>query len=255
MNFVTLISDFGVTDYYVALLKAAIYSQNDDLTVVDITHHIQRHDIMEASFYLSSVYNHFPIGTVHVACVNTFYAGDSELIMFHHAGYSFIGPNNGLFSLVFPNLSETDVYKIDEPLDVSSQYDLVGFIVQQLLKKTPLSDIGPPVEYFDQKITLQPVITSSQIRATIVHVDQFGNVIVNLDKRTFEKVKLDREYAIYYKSNDPITRISLGYNEAQIGDVCAFFNTIGMLEIAVNMGNAHELLNLNRNETIQINFF
>lgn len=255
MNFVTLTSDFGITDYYVALLKAAIYSQNNEVTVVDITHQIQRHDIMEASFYLSSVYDHFPVGTIHVACVNTFYSGDSELIMFHHNGYSFIGPNNGLFSLVFPDLSADDVYKIDESIDVNSQYDLVGFVVQQIFKQVPLSEIGPQVPFLDQKITLQPVITSSQIRATIVHVDQFGNVIVNLDKKTFDKVRLDRDYAIYYKSNDPITRLSAGYNEAQIGDVCAFFNTIGMLEIAVNMGNAHELLNLNRNETIQINFY
>lgn len=255
MSLVTLLSDYGTSDYYVALLKAALYSHNDDLTIVDVSHDIARHDIMEASFYMNSIYNKFPVGTIHVVSVNSFYSEQSELIVFEREGYYFVGPNNGLFSLVFPDLSEDQVYSAEESIDVDTQYELLGYTVRRVLAGGPLGNIGPLVDTLDKKITLQPVITSEQIRATIVHIDQFGNVIVNINKVSFEKIRNGREYAIYYKSKDPIVALSQGYNQSQIGDVCAFFNTIGMLEIAINMGNAHELLNLNKNETIQINFY
>ncbi len=254
MGLVTLISDFGDKDYYVALLKAAILRHDSSSMMVDVTHSIHRHDIMEASFFCQGVYSRFPLGTIHLVAVNSFYSVDSELIFFEREGHYFVGPNNGVFPLVFPDLDYSQVYKLQSNLDVDNQYELLGMLVSQLAVGQPFDEIGLPVGHLEQKISLLPVITSQQIRATIVHIDQFGNVIVNLDHDTFQKIRQGRDYAIYYKSKDPITSISYGYSDTPIGDVCAFFNTIGFLEIAVNMGNAHELLNLNKNETIQINF-
>ncbi len=254
MGLITLISDFGAKDYYVALLKAAIFKQYSEAAVVDITHDITRHDIMEAAFYLQSTFDHFPESTIHVVCVNSFYSPKSELIMIKYKGHYFIGPNNGLFSLVFTELSADHIWQISDNLNTQNQYEIVGAAITIIASNRYEELFVQPIGNFDRKISLQPVITSQQIRATIVHIDQFGNVIVNLDQRTFEQVRANRPYAIYYKSNDPITRLSSSYSDSMIGDVCAFFNTINLLEIAINMGNAHELLNLNKNETIQINF-
>ena len=255
MGLVTLITDFGEKDYYVALLKAALYSHLLDVKIVDVTHGIQRHDIMEAAFFLTGVYDKFPAKTIHIVAVNSFYADQSELIFFERNNQFFIGPNNGIFSLVFPELNINEVYRVPSYVDVDNQYELVGLLTHQIDDELSPDKIGLRVSQLEQKITLQPVITSHQIRATIVHIDQFGNVIVNLDSQTFQKIKGERDFAIYYKSSDPINHLSFGYGDSAIGDVCAFFNTIGLLEIAINMGNAHELLNLNKNETIQINFF
>ena len=254
MGLITLISDFGAKDYYVALLKAAIFKQYSGASVVDITHDITRHDIMEAAFYLQSTFDHFPESTIHVVCVNSFYSPKSELIMIKYKGHYFIGPNNGLFSLVFTELSADHIWQISDNLNTQNQYEIVGAAITIIASNRYEELFVQPIGNFDRKISLQPVITSQQIRATIVHIDQFGNVIVNLDQRTFEQVRANRPYAIYYKSNDPITSLSSSYSDSMIGDVCAFFNTINLLEIAINMGNAHELLNLNKNETIQINF-
>ncbi len=255
MSLVTLITDFGYKDYYTALLKAALYTYQPELTIVDISHDITRHDIMEASFFLKCTYNNFPKGSIHVVLVNSFYDDHSEVVVFEHNGHKFIGPNNGLFSLVFPELNKEEVHKLNGEVDTSNQYELIGAAVKDLAKNAPLNDFAIHAAHFDQKIALQPVVTSSQIRATIVHVDQFGNVIVNINRSTFEQIRKGRPFAIYYKSNEPIERLAESYSDCPIGDVCAFFNTVEFLEIAVNMGNAHELLNLNKNETIQINFF
>ena len=120
MSLITLLSDFGDTDYYVALLKASLFSQNDQISLVDVCHTIQAHDIMQASFFLNGIYKKFPIGTIHIALVNSFYSEHSELVVFEKEGYTFIGPNNGLFSLVFPLLDASTVYSVEESIEVDT---------------------------------------------------------------------------------------------------------------------------------------
>ena len=119
----------------------------------------------------------------------------------------------------------------------------------------PISEIGPVVANFSRKLVIQPVITSNQIRATIIHIDHFENAVVNLRKDMFERVRNERNFALYYKQNDPITFLSKDYGDVAIGDALAFFNSAGYLEIAINMDKASSMLNLFKNEMIQINFY
>jgi len=253
MDTITLTTDFGTSDYYAAMLKGEILQYASHCKIIDITHNISRHDIMEAAFFIRGLYHRFPKQTLHLVAVNTFYAASNELILFEHQGFYFLGPNNGIFSLVIPDL---DLRKIRE-VPITSREDIyhsLAKVVAQIYKGTLLNEIGLPISNFERRLALQAVINEDHVRATIVHVDTFGNVVVNLDKQTFERVRSGRRYSIYYKSDDPITKLSHRYNEVPIGEVCAFFNDIDMLEIAINMGNAHELLSLNKNETIQIDF-
>ena len=254
MSIVTLITDFGSKDYYVALLKGHILSAAPKVKLVDITHEITPHDIMEGAFFLKATYNRFPKGTIHLVGVNTYYEPNSRIIVFKHEDYYFIGPNNGLFSLVLNEIDAEEVYVLADQ-DITDLNDILANAVQGIVAGSPLKLLGQPVDQFERKLSLQPVVNNDQIRATIIHVDHFGNVIVNLSKPTFERIRKGRTFMIFYKSDEPIVRLSRRYNDVQIGDVCAFFNSVDMLEIAIHMGNAHELLNLNKNETIQIDFF
>ncbi len=254
MSIITLTTDFGSKDYYVALLKGHILRAFPKVTIIDITHDISAHDIMEGAFFLKSTYNSFPKGTIHFVGVNTFYDSANRLLVFNHDDFTFIGPNNGLFSLVLTDLVEERIIEIADQ-DLLDIYDVVENVMQGLSAGSPISKLGRPVERFETKINLQPVISPNQIRATIMYVDHFGNVIVNLSKNVFEEVRQNRNFAIYYKSDDPVLKLSNRYNNVMIGDVCAFFNSIDLLEIAIRMGNASELLGLNKTETIQIDFF
>lgn len=254
MSIITLITDFGSKDYYVALLKGHLLQAAPKATLVDITHDITALDIMEAAFFLKSTYQRFPSGTIHVVGVNTYYDANSELILIPHEGNYFIGPNNGIFSLALNDVDPSTIISMADQ-DMLDIYDIIQNAVQGLTVNSPLHLLGQPVENFQRKLSLQPVVNHDQIRATIIHVDHFGNVIVNLSKETFERIKKNRNFALYYKSDEPIVSLCKKYNDVQIGDVCAFFNSINMLEIAVHTGNAHELLSLNKNETIQIDFF
>ena len=107
---------------------------------------------------------------------------------------------------------------------------------------------------FNEKVNLKPFWTLNQIRGTIIFIDSFENVVVNITYTEFEKARNNRNFLLFYKQKEPISLISADYFDVGIGEVLVKFNTEGYLEIAINMGKAASYLNLKVNETIQINF-
>lgn len=256
MNIVTLTTDYGQDDYYVALLKGAISSRVKEAQYIDISHNIKAYDIVQGAFYLQNVIAKFPEKSIHIASVQSYASYQDAIIVFELDGQYFIGPNNGLFSLVFPNQNDLQVYQVTVDRKVYPFVeDVYAHAVASICHGLPLSDIGTLTDDFIIKIGIQPVKTSSQIRATIIHIDRFGNVIINLKKETFDNIRKGRRFKLYYKSKDPITHISKHYGTVSIGEVLCFFNSSAYLEIAINMGNAHELLSLRKHETVQIDFY
>jgi S-adenosylmethionine hydrolase len=256
MQIVSLTTDFGVKDYYVAKLKGQLLQQKRDLQIIDVSHHIAPYDIIEAAFFIKNIYRQFPKGSIHIVAVNNVYRKKSEYLVFEREEQFFIGPNNGVFSLLFEELTAGDVYLINDlPPQTLFYEELYARATGYVSAGLPLDEIGNHPEEFVQRLELKPVITQSQIRATIIYVDHYENVIVNLKKEEFDKIRNDRSFEIYYKQHDPINYLSRHYGDVAIGDPLAFFNSSGYLEIAINMGKACSSFNLHRNENIQINFY
>ena len=256
MQIVSLTTDYGRKDYYVAELKASILTNKNDFTIIDISHEIDKYDIVQASFYLENAIKSFPKGSIHIVAVNCNYSRKSEYICFEKGEHFFIGPNNGIFSLMFDDLDESMVYTIAKPdgnhVNVNTIFShATAYIGHDL----PLNEIGEKVKNFNKKLVIQPVVTANQIRATAIHIDHFENVVVNLREELFEKVRNNRRFALFYQPNDPITFLSKDYGDVAVGDALAFFNSSGYLEIALNMDKASSMLNLNKGEMIQINFY
>lgn len=254
MQLVTLTTDFGTKDYYVAQLKAGILGVNHQVSFIDVSHQIDTYDIMQAAFFVKNICNYSPKNTIHVCLVNNYYSQKYKLLIAKHEGQYYIAPNNGLLSLVFQDLSV--IYEIEE--DKSPQKSLQGMVshaIGCISNGLPIDELGSACRNFVSKLELRPVITSTQIRATIIHIDHFDNVIVNLQKSEFQKVRAGRSFAIYYKQNDPIDEIRTHFGEVSPGEVICYFNDAGYLTIGINMGKASSYLNLHKNETIQINFF
>lgn len=253
MQIVSLTTDFGIADYFVADLKASILSQYGLVQFVDISHQIASHDIMQAAYYLKNVNDSFPTGTIHIVAVYNYYEHKSKFVAFKHNGQYYLGPNNGIFSLVFDDIDSSKIFEIDFGDNVSLT-QIYSHSVALISNKIPLNEIGPVVDHFHVKLPISPVITPSQIRATILHIDHYNNAVINITKNQFEKIRNDRRFEIYYKQTDPITTISKHYAEVAVGDVLALFDSTGYLVIAINMNRASDQLNLVKNETIQINF-
>jgi len=255
MQIVTIISDFGTKDHYAALLKGAILSHNSDVQIIDITHDVDTHDIRQASYYLNAVCKKFPKGTIHLVAVNNYYDTEYEIIVFEYKDMYYIGPNNGVFSLSFDSVDEDQVYKITLDEDDNNMFDLIAHGVSLMSQDMSITEVGPPLNRFEKKLDVQPVTSADEIRATIIHIDKFENVIINVHREFFEHFRKGRNFEIFFKFYDPITKISHNYSEAAVGEVVCLFNSANYLEIAINMGMAASQLHLMKDETIQIKFY
>ena len=256
MPIVTLTSDFGLQDFYVGLIKAAILSEDAQLNIVDISHNVNVYDIVQGAFILKNCFAEFPVGTVHIVSINNYGTKKPCFLAIRYAGHYFIGPDNGIFSLLFDKIGEGDVYELDYE-------EQGGFPIKHIFAKAvrhitggmPFNEIGFPVDEIEERISFQPVVSATQIRGAIVHIDNYENVISNISKSSFEQVRNGRNFSVFFKRNDPIKQISKYYNEVAVGEPLCFFNASGYLEIAINMGKAASLLGLDVEDTIQVDFY
>ena len=254
MQIVSLITDFGIKDYYGALLKATILNVSENVQFVDVTHQIDTHDIRQGAYVLGAICKKFPKGTIHVVAVNNYYDDPYEIILFQYKDHFYIGPNNGIFSLAFDSVNEGEIYKIVLDEVGHSLFDLIAHGVSLISQKMNITEVGPPLNHYNEKIDVQPVQTENEIRATIIHIDKYDNVIINVRKEYFEMVRKNRSFEIFFKYYNPVRKISHNYCDVPVGEVVCVFNAANYLEIAINMGRAASQLDLMKDETIQIRF-
>lgn len=254
MQIVTLTTDFGLEDYYVAMLKGAMLQGSPELRIVDITHLVKPYDIVQGAFILKNAFDSFPQGTLHIITVNNS-PEQFSFIAFSHQGHIFIGPDNGIFTLMFGDLP-AQVFRLEH--DDSSPFPLKEVLadaVEHLSAGKPLFEIGLPAGETERRIALQPVISTSQIRGSVIYIDHYENAVVNIPRELFEKVRNDRRFALFFKRHDPITRLSRHYNDMPVGETLCLFNSAGFLEIAINMGKASSMLGLNLDDMVQVDFY
>ena len=254
MQIVTLTTDFGSQDYYVPVLKGAILSRHRAVNIVDISHQIKHHDIVQAAFVLKNTWSAFPEGTIHVVSVNNLGGERGRFLAFKYEKHIFIGPDNGIFTLVFPKLSPLNIVEIPfAGLNFESVREALANTVGQLAANSALELLGNPAKDILQRITFQPVIAPSQIRGAVIYIDNYDNVVSNVTRDLFEKVGRGRPFQLYFKRHDPILSLSKHYNDVSIGETLCLFNS-DHLEVAINMGKAAELFGLKIEDTIQIDF-
>lgn len=254
MPIVTLTSDFGLQDYYVAILKGAILCESPTAQIIDITHHVPQHDIVQAAFILKNAYASFPAGSLHIVSVNTQYSKDSSFLIAQYEGHYFLVPDNGTMTLLFKVLPEQIFRIVPEDTSEKSLNKLYAKVAKHLQEDQPIAALGVADNSIEQRITLQAVISPSQIRGSVIHIDNYGNAIVNITKALFEKVGAGRNFRLFFRRHDPILKLSEHYHDVPIGEQLCLFNAANYLEIAINMGRAADLLGLKIDDTIQIDF-
>ena len=256
MSTITLTSDFGSTDYYSAILKASIAGATEQARIVDISHNVNHFDIVQAAFILKNSFAYFPQHTCHIGAINLYYSSRNEMLCFSRNGHYFIGPNNGLFTLIFPDLQEREVFSIPyRSLLKMEAFTAIASFTRAIEKRIPMDEFASQGAQLAKGFTVQPVVSENSIRATIIHIDHYENVIVNVTKELFNKTGKGRDFSIYYNPGSPVNRISESYSDVPVGEVLCMFNTSGYLEIAINLGKASSLLALKKDETIHIDFY
>jgi S-adenosyl-L-methionine hydrolase (adenosine-forming) len=253
MQIVSLITDFGYKDYYLAELKALLYTRCNDINILDISHDIPIYDISLAAYKMKYMMKSLPENSINLICVNNFYNEEPRYLIVRHEEKYFIGPDNGILSLLIEEVRNAYVIDTDEIKDKSLS-NIYAHAIACINHGLPLHEFAIAVDYIELKYSFMPVVTQNQIKATIIHIDHYGNVITNCTQAIFEKARDNRSFSIFYKPGEPIRRLSSHYGQVNIGEPLARFNPTSHLELALNMDHASNQLHLYKNETIQIDF-
>lgn len=249
---VALLTDFGNRDHFVAAVKARILSLSDPRAIVDISHEIAPHDVGEAAFTLAACHREFPSGTVFVAVVDPGVGSDRRPIVAEADGRVFVGPDNGIFSFVLRGRQPARVFRIDnaETLSdsISSTFharDVFAPAAAALVRGTPPSSFGPAIPDFIRfGETKRLDMPSDRIEVEVVHVDRFGNLILDLGP-----AHAGRPFAVRI-GDRRIGRVASHYAEYPDGLPFVILGSCGLYEISVYAGSAAGLLGCGRGSKV-----
>ena len=255
MQIITLLSDWNNEDYYLAAVKGKLASLCPDCKVVDISHKVSPFNIQEAAYILRNAYPFFPPGTIHIVSVLSEETENATHHIVHAGGQYFIGADTGLFYMVFGE--EMKVYEMDVPQDsfyhTFPALDRFVKVAVMLAQGKPVQEAGVETATVKKKLWLTPIINEDSVTAHVQYIDSFENLILNIDRNTFEQARKGRKFTIHVR-NQKIHQLSTRYSSVPYGELLALFNTFEYMEIAINQGNASKLLGINIKDAIRIEF-
>jgi S-adenosylmethionine hydrolase len=255
MAIITLLTDSGENDHYVAAIKAKILSINPGVNTIDLTHQITPCDIAHAAFVLRSVFRDFPAGTVHLVGVHaTGNRGDMPIAL-QMEDHFFIGADNGLFGLISEKAHQylVALNSINPIHSTFPERDIFAPAAVKLASGVGINDLGKPLPVFKKMIDRQVKATKRVIAGHVIRVDTYGNLITNIPRHAFETLSKGKVYTIQF-GGEKFRRVHTQYNQADEGECFLLFNSLGLLEIGIYKGNASELLGLDYDSMVNISF-
>jgi len=242
MPIITLLSDWGLTDHYVASVKGAILSRMPDAVIIDISHNIRLFDIKHASFVMRNAWRSFPPGTIHIIGVDSIESDKHPHVIVKSEGHYFIGADTGLISII---LDEKPEKIISISVTQDSGYftfpsrDRFVKVASLLANGTAMDDLGEPLETLNPKTLLQPHFDGQTISGKVMHIDNYDNVYVNITDRFVRDCLGNNPYRIICKKD--IFPLVKAYGDVREGYLCALFASNGFLQLSVNRGKAASL--------------
>ena len=255
---IALLSDFGTRDHYVGTMKAVILGICPDATLVDITHEIPPHDVLDGALELAAAYKYFPAGTIFVAVVDPGVGSQRRGLAVDVGEYRIVCPDNGLVTAVLREVPAKKVVELTERRyarpTVSRTFegrDRFAPAAAWLAKGIQLAALGRGVSDPFRIDIPQVAVDDTTIHGTVLRIDRFGNLVTNVDRKTFEKFGRDAKVQIA-AGTATVGRLVATYAEIQPGEICALFGSTDHLELAANSGSAAETLSLQRGAPIDI---
>jgi S-adenosyl-L-methionine hydrolase (adenosine-forming) len=251
---ITLLTDFGVTDYYVGAVKGVIVTLNPQVPIIDITHDVPPQDIHSAAFTLLACYRDFPPGTIHVAVVDPGVGSTRRAIVVSAAGQYFVGPDNGIFSYVVEREPSHRTYHVlaekyfRRPTSTTFHgRDVFAPVAAALSQGISPTRLGIPII---DEVRLEPlapqVQTNWRVKGRIIHIDRFGNCVTNFTRdakpvKLIVKRRVIKTFRQFFAEDD-------GSKE----QIFAIWGSAGFLELASNRRSAAELLHVKRGDSVTL---
>jgi len=257
MSIITLLTDFGIEDEYVGIMKGVILSINPSAVIVDITHHISPQDIMDAAYRIKSSYKYFPEKTVHLIVVDPGVGSARPIIAAQIEGHYLLAPDNGILT---PLLDDGDIdnvvyvenseYFLDSVSRTFHGRDIFAPVAAHISKGLGIMNLGRPAnikELVRFSVAKPFVSDNGELAGIIISIDHFGNLITNIDYAVFKKFRdtfccgKEIDFIVGSKS---VTGLSESYSSVKSGMPLAITGSRGYLEIAVNCGSAKDFFDI-----------
>ncbi len=250
MACITLITDFGMSDHYVGVIKGVIHSIAPEVKVIDITHEVGAHDVVQAAFILRQVWNWYPAGTVHLAVVDPGVGSRRRLLVGKYAGRYVVAPDNGVISLVHHEVPIEDLRVVENVrfclATVSATFhgrDILAPVAAHLARGQNLRDFGPFTDHLEVlQIERSTASANGVVTGVVLYVDRFGNLITNIRREELTCAHPHRHTAQVYVNGRCIGPLRTCYADVGVGEPLALLGSSDCLEIAVNRGRAADLL-------------
>jgi S-adenosylmethionine hydrolase len=241
MPIITLLTDFGSADHYVAEMKGVLLSRAPGVTLVDITHGTAPGDVRSAAYVLGRTWHRFPAGTIHLAVVDPGVGTSRAALAFGAGGHWFVGPDNGVFT---PVLHDTAVEAVvlATPGDASPTFhgrDLFAPSAAALAQRVPLHTLGTPFTGIPERLAYtEPHYEGKTVVGEVVYVDRFGSLVTNLTS------ELVPGYATLEVEDLDLGPLRRTFADVTAGGLLAYVGSGGAIEIAVRNGSAARRLGM-----------
>ncbi|EKD40026.1 MAG: hypothetical protein ACD_75C00198G0002 [uncultured bacterium] len=256
----TLLTDFGMNDEYVGVVKGVILTYAPDARIVDITHLVPPQNVRAASHLLARTYPYFPRGTVHLVVVDPGVGTSRAILAVAADGQYFVGPDNGIFTPVFLRATSLTVHQVTAShfflTKVGTTFhgrDIMAPVAARLAAGLDLNRVGPGMPVHDCIHAHYDVAIreGNILQGEILHVDRFGNLCTNISRQEVECFAAGREVVVKVGEKIVIPLLH-SYAEQAIGKLLALYDSHDHLEIAVNRGNAALELNMVVGATVAV---
>lgn len=257
MNAIAILTDFGLKDYYVGAMKGVISSINPNVQLIDISHEMPPQNVRAAAYILKCVYAYFPPGAIFLVVVDPGVGGKRRGIILKTAKYFFVAPDNGVLSLIHEPAKiihlTNQSYWLPSPSQVFHGRDIFAPVAAHLSKGVPLEEFGTEINELIRLPSLKPVVRKDAILGEVIHIDHFGNLITNIEKKDLESEQVVVEVVVEIKGQR-LSGIKGFYSQVEAGQLLALWGSSGHLEISVNGGNAGKVLGVERGEKVRVTF-
>lgn len=262
MRTISLLTDFGLRDPYVGIMKAVIASRAPAASVIDLSHSVSPQDVTEAAFFIASSFPYFPVDTVHVIVVDPGVGSGRAVVAMRAAGHFFLAPDNGVLTRIMENASIEEIVRVENEgyflHPVSRTFhgrDIFAPVAAAVAEGLQLAELGPLIGAADAvRIRLPgPSLTEKGcLKGEVIAVDGFGNLITNLDEESLARVSAGKDpSALSVEIGESfIQGLSSSYRAVPEGGLLAIIGSRGYLEISVNQGDAGRHLNCGKRTTV-----
>ena len=251
---ITLTTDFGTQDGFVAQMKGVILQINQSVLLVDVTHDIPPFSVMEGALVIRGLSRYFSPGTIHIGVVDPGVGSHRRGIVLCAGKQFYVGPDNGLFSWLPGQKNSWEIREIQNQEFVSPNphptfhgRDVFAPVAAHLSTSRCFSEVGPVV---NDPVTLsipEARKTDAGIEGQVIHIDRFGNLCCNIEARM-----LTTPVHTVKAGNSAIKGISSFFGQVPKGEPLALINSFGLMEIAVNCGDASRVLGITIGDRVSV---